>query len=166
MAAQDKATTQKHGLVYFIYKLFHRKSKLAEGQDKIQIDDNFHLEPKYWPEVIEFINNLNHVIETHTIAGANVQHINQRIVDYVAHQINVKGSVVDLDKRYSALDTLADRILSNTFSKIAGLKHQENTHADFTDVIIQFKKRLHQRYQDEVAFQESKKQHHETPISH
>lgn len=166
MASQNKSTTQKHGLAYFIYKLFHRKSKLAQEHDETHLEDNFHLEPKYWPEVIEFIDNLNHVIETHTIIGANVQHINQRIVDYVAHQINVKGSMEDLDKRYSALDTLADRILSNTFSKIAGLKHQESTHADFTDVVVHFKKRLHQRYQDEIAYQESKKQPHDTPISH
>lgn len=168
MADYGKSVPEKHGLAYFIYKLFHRNAKISEHNDEIQVKDNFHLEPKYWPEVIEFMNNLNQVIETHTISGSNVQHVNQRIIDYVAEQINVKGQVEDVDKKYSALDTLADRILSNTFSKIAGLKHEENTHADFTDIVLQFKKRLHQRYQDEVIYLDSKKQNHESqnPLGH
>jgi hypothetical protein len=155
---------EKHGLSYFLRKLFFRKSVLANEQKRAE--DEFRLEPKYWPEVADFIEKLEHLIATHTISDSNVQHINQRIVDYVEHQINIKGSLTDLEQRYSALDVLADRILSNTLSKIAGLKHEENTHADFTEVVVAFKKRLHQRHQDEIAYYQSKIPDEKHPTSH
>ncbi|MBS0286048.1 MAG: hypothetical protein JSR17_02045 [Proteobacteria bacterium] len=156
MAAPDNASSskgEKHGILYFIKKLFHRHSQ-AEKQRTVS-QDEYHLEPKYWPEVIDFINNLNQLIETHTIDDTNIKHINQRIVDYVVDQINVKGSVVDIEQRYSGLNTLADRMLSSTFNKIVGLKHESTTHADFSEAVSNFKKRLAVRHQNEIAYYQS-----------
>lgn len=165
MSANDTSEKkEKHGILYFIQKLFHRKShaqtnKVQEGEE------NFHLEPKYWPEVIDFIDNLNQLIEANTISDMNIAHINQRIVDYVEEQINVKGSLKDIEERYSALNTLADRIQSSTINKIVGLKHATTTHADFSDAITKFKKRLEQRHQSEVAHFAHKGAEH-PPVSH
>ncbi len=170
MAAHDKMSSdkapEKHGILYFIQKLFSRKSQVLAHQDKITPEDEFHLEPKYWPEVKDFIDNLNHLIEIHTIEDSNVQHINQRIVDYVEDQINVKGQLKDVEQRYSALNTLADRILSNTISKIVGLKHVPTTHADFSEAVELFKKRLQKRHQNEIAYQLSKHSDHQHLTEH
>jgi hypothetical protein len=148
-------TPQHHaGLMGFIRKLFFRKHQLQPLAVKKLNEEELHVEPKYWPEVRDFINNLNHIIETHTIEDSNVAHINQRIVEYVEQQINKKGQLADINQRYYALDTLADRLLSNTFNKIVGLKHVETTHADFTDAVAQFKNRLHARYKGELALKQ------------
>ncbi len=156
---------EKHGILYFIQKLFHRKSQAQRQKDSIEAGEGYHLEPRYWPEVIDFIDNLNHLIELNTIQDSNIQHINQRIVDYVVDQINVKGSLKDIEQRYSALNTLADRIQSNTINKIVGLKHVSTTHADFSEAVDKFKKRLAQRHQNEIAFNANKNQENR-PTSH
>lgn len=129
-----------------------RKKPLGEAQ---RAGKDFQLEPEYWQEVIEFIDTLNELIKTHTIEDSNVESINRRIVGYIQDQINIKGSIVDLKERYSQLDILADRILSTTFNKIVGLKHVESSHADFTAAIVQLKKRLHERYQNELMVKQN-----------
>ncbi|MGD9591541.1 MAG: hypothetical protein AB7V32_03375 [Candidatus Berkiella sp.] len=168
MADHDNTThdkKEKHGIFYFIQKLFSKKSEVQQHKVSEQNGQDYHLEPKYWPEVIDFIDNLNNLIKIHTIEDSNIQHINQRIVDYVVEQINVKGSLRDIEQRYSALNTLADRIQSNTISKIVGLKHIATTHADFSEAIEEFKKRLSQRHQSEIAFYANKIQDNST-MSH
>ncbi len=164
MAQHDNAFTEKkekHGILYFIQKLFQRKSHAQKQNDSIEGGESFHLEPKYWPEVVDFIDNLNQLIEANTISDSNIQHINQRIVDYVVDQINVKGSLKDIEQRYSALNTLADRIQSSTINKIVGLKHVSTTHADFSEAVDKFKKRLAIRHENEIAFLS-----HHRPTSH
>ncbi len=169
MAAHDKMSSdkapEKHGLLYFIQKLFSKKSQLQAHQS-VKPGDEFHLEPKYWPEVKDFIDNLNHLIQIHTIEDSNIQHINQRIVDYVEDQINVKGQLKDVEQRYSALNTYADRILSSTISKIVGLKHIPTTHADFSEAVELFKKRLEKRHQNEIAYQQNKHSDHQHLTEH
>ncbi|MBS0290057.1 MAG: hypothetical protein JSS07_08510 [Proteobacteria bacterium] len=147
----------ENGILHFIHKLFQRKSKAEKLQKKLDPEEEeFHLEPEYWLEVKDFIDNLNHLIEAHTISDGNVQRINQRIVNYIVEQINLKGSLTDIDEKYSALNTLADRLMSNTFSKIVGLKHENSTHAEFSNAVDQFKKRLEMRHQHEAAYFQSK----------
>ncbi len=165
MASKDPSqkNTEKHGILYFIQKLFSRHKEAEEHHERIV--DEYHREPKYWPEVIDFIDNINHLIEINTISDSNIQHINQRIVDYMIDQINSKGSVEDIEQRYFALNTLADRILSNTLNKIVGLKHMPTTHADFTEAVGLFKKRLAQRQQNEIAYYKEHTQN-QPPISH
>lgn len=166
MASKDPINIkkpEKHGVLYFIQKLFSRHKKAEEEHERI-IDD-YHREPKYWPEVIDFIDNINHLIESHTISDTNVQHINQRIVDYMIDQINTKGSVQDIEERYFALNTLADRILSNTLNKIVGLKHMPSTHADFTEAVGNFKKRLAIRHKNEIDYYKGHSQG-QPPVSH
>ena len=114
-----------------------------------------HLEPKYWQEVIDFMNAIKSIIEKNTIDDDNVRHVNERIITYVEEQINKKGSMKDRQERYAALDTLADRILVNNLSKIAGLKHTEGR--AFTDAVKQFKDSLHRRKAEEDRFIQSKK---------
>lgn len=118
--------------------------------------DTFHLEPKYWPEVKNFIDNLNKTIEVNTIHDGNIDEINKRIVAYVEEQINTKGQIEDIEERYDALHTLADRILSNSIGKIVGLKHVETTQTDFTDLINNFKQKLEKRHQEEIEYYKSK----------
>ena len=114
-----------------------------------------HLEPKYWQEVIDFMNSIKSIIEKNTIDDDNVRHVNDRIITYVEEQINKKGAMKDRQERYAALDTLADRILVNNLSKIAGLKHTEGR--AFTDAVKQFKDSLHRRKVEEDKFIQSKK---------
>lgn len=108
------------------------------------------LEPKYWPQVKDFLDAITEIIESHTIEDSNVQVINQRIVDYIADQINKKGAIEDVKERYLALDTLADRILVNNLSKIVGLKKSEGQRPEFSDAVNEFKKHLHERHQQEL----------------
>lgn len=147
MAPEEK----KQGFLHFIFNLFKRKKS-----DKI--DETIHLEPQYWPEVRDFMKNLNNLIETHTITDTNLQGVNQRILDYVLQQINIKGSIQDIEERYVALNTLADRILLKNLGKIVGLKENASTHADFSDAVEHFKKQLHIRYQAELKQPERKKE--------
>ena len=57
MADQDNRSSnkkeEKHGILcIFIQRLFHRKSEvLEEAQRSV---DEYHREPKYWPEVRRF----------------------------------------------------------------------------------------------------------------
>ncbi|MFI4937339.1 MAG: hypothetical protein ACHQJ6_02385 [Candidatus Berkiellales bacterium] len=131
----------------FIVNLFSKKhskkTQLVGHPDQV--------EPKYWPEVVDFMETLNTIIDSHTIEDSNIQIINQRIVDYVQEQINIKGSLDDIEQRYLALDTLADRILVRNLSRIVGLKQNESTRAEFSEAIEHFKHRLHQRHQHEIA---------------
>lgn len=150
-APHNNPKGEKHGILYFIKKLFHRQHAKAREVSEGQYD----LEPKYWPEVVDFIDNLNHLIEIHTIDDSNIKRINERIVDYVVDQINVKGSMQDIEERYDALNTLADRMLSNTFNKIVGLKRETSTQAGFSEAVVKFKKRLAIRHQNEIAFHQS-----------
>lgn len=129
-------------IVRFIQKLFLRRKKTVYAKTR-------HLEPKYWPQVRHFIETLNHLVSTDTIDDPNVQYVNQRIIEYIEEQINIKGAIADKEKRYSALDTLADRILAVHLSKIVGLKQNESTHAQFSEAVALFKKHLSERYQQE-----------------
>ena len=157
---EDKNNEEKPGFFYFLRRLFfkmyylQKEKMLTPGKDK-----EIHLEPKYWSEVRELMGTLHNIIETHTTQEENIRIINQRILDYIEEQINVKGSIEDIEERYSALDTLADRILVKNLDKIVGLKHEGSTHAEFSEAIRHFKNRLHQRRQEEIlAHQERKKQ--------
>lgn len=107
----------------------------------------FHLEPKYWQEVIDLRERLEKVIKDNTIDDNNINSVNQRVLDYLIEQINVKGSLPSITERYAALNTLADRILLNYQSKIVGLKKSVTTHTDFTDAVTDFKHRLKEREQ-------------------
>lgn len=112
------------------------------------LGDN-HLEAKYWPEVMDYMKALQDIIKVNTIEGENVEQVNERITDYILEQINKKGSIDDIEKRYLALDTLADRILVVELSKIVGLKQNPGTRAEFSEATKQFKKRLALRHEAE-----------------
>lgn len=141
------------GILHFIRNLFTKKHKMSQLLDEQSpLDKEFHLEPKYWQEVMDFIDKINELIKTHTIEDNNIQQVNQRIVDYIKEQINVKGEIKDIEVRYAALDTLADRILANSLNKIVGLKHSDNSRAEFSHTVAEFKRRLHQRHQAELAY--------------
>lgn len=151
MATKDNTQIpEKQGLLSLIRKFFVRKNSSSTQEKESSPKNLRRLEPKYWQEVIDFMETLDHLIKTYTIEDDNLRHVNQRIVDYVQEQINLKGSIKDIEERYSALDTLADRILTNNLSKIVGLKHTESSQAEFTEAIINFKKRLHHRYLEEL----------------
>lgn len=138
------------GFANFFRKLFHLK--LKEAKPFSPSDRNRKLEPRYWQETIDFITTLKSLIDHHTIHDANVQQINQRIVDYIETQINIKGSIPNLNDRYNALNIYVDRLLSNTFNKIVGLKKDEiRPRADFTLAVEKFKQRLQQRRQEEMS---------------
>ena len=83
-----------------------------------------HLEPKYWPEVTDYMKKLSAIVKTNTIDDENVHSVNERILNYVLDQINKKGSIQDIEQRYLALETLADRILVVELVKIVGLKQK------------------------------------------
>lgn len=119
------------------------------GQEPSKQKEHGRLEPKYWPEVMDLMETLNKLIESHTIDDINVRHVNSRILEYLEQQINTKGTLSDLEQRYSALDTVADRFLTNSLNKIVGLKHQEDSHAEFSEAISVFKKRLRERREQE-----------------
>ncbi len=130
----------------FFRKLFsHHRDAAANTSD----EHTFHLEPKYWQEVITLRERLEKVVKAHTIDDNNINNVNQRVLDYFFDQINLKGSLPSTTERYAALNTLADRILLNYQTKIVGLKKNETTHTDFSDAVKDFKNRLKEREQKE-----------------
>ncbi|MGE3319120.1 MAG: hypothetical protein AB7I18_07465 [Candidatus Berkiella sp.] len=119
-------------------------------QSEPQAQKEFHLEPKYWQEVMDLRERLEKVIKENTIEDDNVTHVNERVLDYLIEQINIKGSLPTIPERYAALNTLADRILLNYQSKLVGLKKNVTTHTDFTDAVTDFKKQLKEREKKEL----------------
>ncbi|MBN9288715.1 MAG: hypothetical protein BGO43_08640 [Gammaproteobacteria bacterium 39-13] len=154
MASKKKLSDppNEHGLGYFFRRLFARKNTLQERVKALE--NEIHLEPKDWPEVQDFINRLNKLIETNTIVDYNIQRLNQRIVDAVENQINEKGQLQDIEQRFNALDIIADRFLSNALNKIVGLRSHQNDNTEFSQVVAHFKDRLHQRYKEELALKQ------------
>ena len=136
-------------IVNGLRKILGLKPKLDDKDDSRHIDSG-HLEPKYWPEVKHFMDNINTIIKTYTIDDDNIHIVNQRIIDYMAKEINAKGSIEDVIKRYDALNTLADRILVTNLSKIVGIKQVEAKGPDFSGAVGVFKKDLRKRYEKEV----------------
>lgn len=134
-----------HGVLDFFRRLFKHED------DNVPENKEHHLEPKYWQEVIDLRERLEKVIKENTIEDDNISHVNQRVLDYLIEQINVKGSLPTIHDRYAALQTLADRILINYQSKLVGLKKNVTTHTDFTDAVTDFKHRLKQREEKEIA---------------
>lgn len=134
----------------FLQNLFKKNPTLKEEKGRSDFEKEIHLEPKYWPQVKHFMDDLQHIIKVHTIDDSNVQDVNQRILDYIQNQINVKGSLDDIEARYTALDTLADRLLVKNLSKIVGLKQNDSTRAEFSEAVETFKKSLHERHAEEV----------------
>lgn len=110
---------------------------------------SIHLEPKYWPEIRDYIDTLRDIIERNTISDQNIQQVNERIVEYVLEQINRKGLIADPTQRYLALETLVDRVLLVDLSKIAGLKQNEGTQAQFSQATAELKKHLMNRQREE-----------------
>lgn len=149
MGSQFPPQSVTKGFINFIRRLLHLRNA-AELETKKTAEHEFHLEPKYWPEVREFIDTLNHIIKNHTIEEPNIQYINQRIIDYVIEQINVKGALDDVTERYNALNELSDRILANNLSKIVGLKHDMGTNPEFSHAVEEFKQKLMMRRQAET----------------
>jgi len=149
---------KKRGIIDFIRCLFLRKKQVQGAYQQSTIEQEIHLEPKYWPEVKHFMNKINDIVVHSTIEDNNIHLVNQRIIDYVEKQINTKGSLEDIEQRYMALNTLADRILYNNLSKIVGLKHDKNSHADFTEAVAEFKRELEKRHQDDLL--SHKEDHH------
>ena len=143
--SEPHASSPKKGFFTWLKNLFSGKGKA--GSDKPLYEHGRHLEPKYWQEVIDFMDSIKGIIDKNTIDDENIRHVNDRIITYVADQINKKGEMKDRAERYAALDTLADRILVNNLSKIAGLKHTEGR--AFTDAVKQFKDSLHRRKAEE-----------------
>lgn len=132
----------------FFRKLFHHhRDAIVKTAD----EHTFHLEPKYWQEVITLRERLEKVVKNHTIDDNNIHSVNQRVLDYFFDQINVKGSLPSVKERYAALNTLADRILLNYQTKIVGLKKSESTHTDFSDAVTDFKTSLKEREQKEQS---------------
>jgi hypothetical protein len=123
----------------------------SKSKNKLTNEREIHLEPKYWPEVKDFMGNLDNIIESHTIDDNNIKRINQRIVDYIEEQINKKGQVEDLNTRYSGLNTLVDRILSNNLSKLVGLKEGTTSTADFSNAANEFKIKLSHKKENEIG---------------
>jgi hypothetical protein len=153
MGSQNKPNNpegNERGFFAFIRRLFS-KGKPPNFEHPLRAKDNFHLEPRYWVEVKHFMDTIELIVKEKTIDDSNVQILNQRILDYIEQQINVKGSLPDIEQRYMALNTLADRILVNNLSKFVGLKHTPNTAAEFTSAIDQFKRDLEKRHQEELA---------------
>lgn len=108
------------------------------------------VEPKYWPETIELMENLDRIIQEHTKASPTNDQINKRILEYVEEQINTKGSIEDTKLRAEALETVADRILSTTLDKIVGLEPQTDTRMEFSNAVAEFKQKLSQRLQSDI----------------
>lgn len=135
-----------HGVLDFLRRLFKKEVHDEHVENEVR-----HLEPKYWQEVIDLRERLERVIKENTIEDDNISHVNQRVLDYLIEQINIKGSLPSIHERYAALNTLADRILINYQSKIVGLKKNVTTHTDFTDAVNDFKHRLKQREQKELT---------------
>ena len=121
--------------------------------------DDFHLEPRYWPEVKHFMARINDIVDSNTIEDQNVHVVNQRIIDYVESQINKKGSMHDIEERYMALSTLADRVLINNLSKIVGMKQVDSTHADFSNAVHDFKEALAARRAQEKDYEKQHSKH-------
>lgn len=116
------------------------KQRASAGETQI------HLEARYWPEVIAFMERMTRLVKENTTQDPNIQQVNQRILDYVLAEINTKGEIADVDERYEALQILADRILTKSLPKIAGRKPNLSTHAVFSEAVIAFKLHLHERY--------------------
>lgn len=130
-------------VIRFCKRCFMPSKKLAtNGKD--------HLEAQYWPEVKHFMDEIDKLVETHTIDDDNIRVVNQRILDYMVTQINAKGSIENIEQRYAALNTLADRILVNNLSKLVGVKKTDSTSADFTSAVDHFKEALEKRHELEV----------------
>lgn len=142
------------GLIHFIKSLFAKRHQVSLELKK-RDPKKIHLEPKYWPEVKDYMETLQELIKTHTVEDDNVAEVNERITNYIWQQINKKGSIQDIKKRYLALDTLADRILVTLLGKLAGLKEGEGTRAEFSEATSQFKKRLAARQIEEIQNQEN-----------
>lgn len=117
---------------------------------KAQKNGKEHLEAQYWPEVKHFVTHINQLVQDNTIDDDNIKIVNQRIIDYMSEQINAKGSIENVEQRYTALNTLADRLLVNNLSKIVGLKQSTTTSANFTDAVEHFKEDLQKRFESEV----------------
>src|SRR5689334_13828416 len=99
MADPNTGTGLIHFLIHFIKSLFiksHGASLELKSRSKR------HLEAKYWPEVKDYMETLQGLIKTHTIEDDNAMQVNERITNYIWQQINKKGSIEDLDKRYLA----------------------------------------------------------------
>lgn len=139
---------QGTGFIAWIKSLIAWSNRLAAEARK-PLSKDIHLEPKYWPEVKDYMESIKAIIKSHTIEDANVQQVNENITNYIFAQINKKGSIEDIEERYLALDTLADRILVNELSKIAGLKQSEGTRAEFSEATQAFKKRLAVRHKED-----------------
>lgn len=135
-----------HGILDFFRRLFKHEVPIERSENEVH-----HLEPKYWQEVIDLRERLEKVIKENTIEDDNISHVNQRVLDYLIEQINIKGSLPTIQERYAALNTLADRILNNYQSKLVGLKKNVTTHTDFSDAVNDFKDRLKEREQKELA---------------
>lgn len=129
---------------------FFRRLFKPKHQESLTQAKEFHLEPKYWQEVIDLRERLEKVIKENTIEDDNISHVNERVLDYLIEQINIKGSLPTIPERYAALNTLADRILLNYQSKLVGLKKNVTTHTDFTDAVTDFKKQLKEREKKEL----------------
>lgn len=147
LKTENEQMTLLEKLKTFIKRMFSWKPQKA-----LTLDENreIHLEPKYWPEVMDFIEQLNDLVDTHTIEDNNIRRVNQRIITYIEDQINHKGQLEDLESRYMALNTLADRILSHHLSKIVGIKESTSSTADFSEAVRTFKERLAQKLQAEA----------------
>lgn len=144
----SKDIQEKLSFLDRIIAIFRKEDKTAD-----LLDREFHLEPKYWPEVKEFIETLHTTIENHTIDDPNIQRVNNRIVDYILEQINNKGQIEDAEERHKALKTLTDRILSHNLNKIVGLKQNTEANTDFSDTVHVLQSKLLKRYQEEQAVQ-------------
>lgn len=140
-------------LIHFIRSLF-AKSHKGSLESSVR-SKKIHLEPKYWPEVMDYMETLQGIIKNNTIEDDNVAQVNERITDYILQQINKKGSIEDINKRYMALDTLADRILVIELSKLAGLKQNEGSRTEFSDLTKAFKKRLAARRVEDIRNQDN-----------
>jgi len=103
------------------------------------------MEPKYWPEVVTFINKIKAIVEKNTVHDDNADILNDNIIAYVEKEINDKGKEPDLEQRYAKLAQLADRILVVSLGKIVGLKKNVGTDPEFTNAVTHFKHALHER---------------------
>lgn len=131
-------------MIKFFKKFFHRFGG-DKKKYKPHATDPDNPPAIYWPEVQQFLDSFRHIIEENTLEDEQYQAVNEQVLNYLEHQIEIKGSFGTQQEKAHALEILADRVLTTTMSKFVGLKPQTTIKTAYSDIVHSFKKDLQNR---------------------
>lgn len=137
--SQPKVASKKKGFLSALFTLMTGEHK---NKKEYLVGNPENIDPEYCKHINEFMDTLNHLVESNMSDPHKHRPINVPILRYIHQQLIHKARIPNEIERNLALKTTADRILSVSLSKLVGLEKGTLAKKEFSQAVDEFKQTM------------------------